>query len=80
VIWANGTPGTGGSDQIQIFTAAEIVFHTEIGKNYQLQSISSLGGGWQNIGAPVTGTGEAYSFVTPTRNHPQQFYRVVSTP
>jgi hypothetical protein len=80
VIWANGTPGTGGNDKIQIFTAAEVVFNTESGKTYQLQSISSLGGGWQNVGASVAGTGNSYSFVTPTRNNTQQFYRVVSTP
>lgn len=80
VIWANGKPGVGGNDKIQIFTAAEIVFNTEVGKTYQLQSISSLGGGWQNVGAAVAGTGNSYSFVTPTRNNTQQFYRVVSTP
>lgn len=80
VIWANGTPGVGGTDQIRIYTAAEIVFNTVVGKTYQLQAISTLGGGWQNVGAPVPGTGNPYSFVTPTRNFTQQFYRVVSTP
>jgi hypothetical protein len=80
VIWANGKPGVGGNDNIQIYTAAEVVFNTVAGKTYQLQSISSLGGGWQNVGAPVPGTGNSYSFVTPTRNNTQQFYRVVSTP
>jgi hypothetical protein len=57
-----------------------VVFNTELGKTYQLQAISTLGGGWLDVGAPVAGTGSSYSFVTPTRNNAQQFFRVVSTP
>jgi hypothetical protein len=64
------------TDKVQIFTAAEVVYNTEIGKTYQLQAISSLDGGWKNIGDPVAGTGTAVSFVTPTRTSQQQFYRV----
>lgn len=80
VVWVNAGPTPGGTNTIQIYTAAEVAFNTEVGKNYQLQAISNLGGGWQNVGSPVAGTGSAYSFVTPTRNNAQQFYRVVSTP
>lgn len=78
VVWANGTSIGGDANSIHIYTAAEIAFDTEVGKNYQIQAISSLGGGWQNIGTPIPGTGEAISYVTPTRANAQQFYRVVS--
>jgi hypothetical protein len=78
VVWANAgqVGGTNMTDKVQIFTAAEVVYNTEIGKTYQLQAISSLDGGWKNIGDPVAGTGTAVSFVTPTRTSQQQFYRV----
>jgi hypothetical protein len=82
VVWANGsaaiTPGS--TNAIQIFTAAEVVFTTEVGTTYQLQSISSLGSGWQNVGEPIAGNGLSMSFLTPTRNDPYQFYRVVHSP
>ena len=80
VVWANGSAIGGGNNTIRIYTAAEIVFNTEVGKTYQIQAISTLGGGWVNIGAPVAGTGQSVSYVTPTRSKLQQFYRVVSTP
>jgi hypothetical protein len=80
VVWANAGPTDGGTNTIQVYTAAEVAFNTEVGKTYQLQAISNLGGGWQNVGEPVAGTGNAYSFVTSTRNNAQQFFRVVSTP
>ncbi|HWH70486.1 MAG TPA: hypothetical protein VNT26_13950 [Candidatus Sulfotelmatobacter sp.] len=79
VVWANGTTLKGGAtNTVQIFTAAEVAFNTEAGKTYQLQAISSLGGGWQNVGTPITGTGAAMSYVTPTRPNLQQFFRVVT--
>jgi hypothetical protein len=80
VVWANGTSLGGGTNTIHIYTAAEIAFDTEIGRTYQIQAISSLGGGWQNIGTPIPGTGQAISYVTPTRPNAQQYYRVVSSP
>lgn len=78
VVWANGTSLGGGTNTLQIFTAAEVSFNTEIGKTYQLQGISSLGGGWQNIGNPIAGTGAAMSYVTPTRGNVQQYFRIES--
>jgi len=72
--------GTNMTDKIQIFTAAEVVYNTEVGKTYQLQAISSLDGGWKNVGEPVMGDGKAVSLVTPTRTSQQQFYRVQITP
>jgi len=80
VVWANQTTqdSPGNTNSIAIYTAAEVAFTTEAGKTYQLQGISSLGAGWQNVGLPITGTGSSMSFLTPTRNDPQQFFRVVS--
>lgn len=80
VVWANNTGIGGGTNTIHIYTAAEVVFDTEVGKTYQIQAVSNLGGGWQNIGAGIPGTGTAISYVTPTRSPAQQFYRVVHTP
>jgi hypothetical protein len=80
VVWANAGTIGGTNDTIRIYTAAEIAFDTQVGKTYQIQAVSSLGGGWQNIGTPIPGTGTAISYVTPTRSNAQQFYRVVHTP
>jgi hypothetical protein len=79
VVWANAGPG-GGTDVLQIYTAAEIVFPTQLGSTYQIQSISQINGTWQNIGSPIAGTGKSMSYVTPTRNNAQQYYRVSHTP
>jgi hypothetical protein len=80
VVWANGSAqiSPSNTNSIAIYTAAEVAFTTEVGKTYQLQGISSLGAGWQNIGSPITGTGSSMSFLTPTRNDQQQYFRVVS--
>jgi hypothetical protein len=78
VVWASGGKIGGGTNTIQIFRAAEISFNTEVGKTYQIQAISMLGAGWQNVGAPIPGTGAAISYVTPTRPNAQQYYRVVT--
>ena len=80
VVWAQGKSLTNpsGTNTIQIYTAAEVSFNTELGKTYQIQSVSSLSSGWQNVGKPISGTGNAISYVTPTRQNVQQFYRVYS--
>jgi hypothetical protein len=80
VVWNNVTALGGATNTVHIYTAAEVVFDTELGKTYQIQAISSLSGGWQSLGGPVQGTGASLSFLTPTRNNVQQFYRVMSTP
>lgn len=86
VVWANGknlvNPIVNPSDTntISIYTAAEVAFNTQVGKTYQIQSISSLSDGWTNVGAPIPGTGNPISYVTPTRANAQQFFRVVHTP
>jgi hypothetical protein len=80
VVWANGSRIGGSTNSIRIYLAAEIAFDTEVGVSYQIQAISTLGGGWTNVGAPIAGTGNAISYVTPTRSKLQQYYRVVHTP
>ncbi|MBI5385643.1 MAG: hypothetical protein HZA90_13275 [Verrucomicrobia bacterium] len=83
VVWADGKKLVnpyGATNTVYIFSAAEVAFNTEVGKSYQVQAISAFTGEWKNVGAPIVGTGNAASFVTPTRNDVQQFYRVVATP
>jgi hypothetical protein len=81
VVWADGNSLAnpyGTTNTIQIYTAAEVAFNTESNKTYQIQAASSVSSGWQNIGYPISGTGKAISYVTPTRQNVQQFYRVYS--
>jgi hypothetical protein len=81
VVWADGSSLNnpyGATNTIQIYTAAEVTFDTELSKTYQIQAASSISSGWQNIGMPILGTGKAASYVTPTRQNVQQFYRVYS--
>jgi hypothetical protein len=68
-----------GTNALTIYTAAEISFDTEVGKTYQLQSVSALSAGyeWQTIGTNIVGTGSVVSYVTPTRPNVQQYYRVI---
>jgi hypothetical protein len=85
VIWA-GADGTslvnppGTNTVIKVYTAAEIAFDTVIGKTYQIQAVSTVGGDWQNVGSPRAGTGNPISYTTPLRSKARQFYRVVITP
>ncbi|MGH7992733.1 MAG: hypothetical protein ACREDQ_04400, partial [Limisphaerales bacterium] len=82
VVWMNGKAlvNSGVTNTIAIYTAAEIAFNTQLGNTYQIQGISNLSGGWQNIGSPVLGTGNSISYVTPTRNNAQMFFRVITNP
>jgi hypothetical protein len=78
VVWVNGSSIGGDTNTIQIYRAAEISFDTEVGKTYQIQGIATVGGGWQNVGTPIQGTGTAISYVTPSRQNAQQYYRVMT--
>jgi hypothetical protein len=80
VIYVNGKSLISGTNTIAIFTAAEVVFNTEVGTTYTIQGISALTGIWQNISTNIPGTGTSVSYLTPTRNNVQMFYRVVHTP
>jgi hypothetical protein len=61
----------------EIYRAAEMVFFTEVGKQYQIQAIDKLGiGGWINVGDPIDGGGLIQQFIS-TRMTEKMFYRVV---
>ena len=70
----------GATNSLAIYTAAEVVFNTVVGESYQIQGITELTGGWQNISTNIPGTGTSVSYVTPTRGNAQWFFRVVQTP
>jgi nitrate reductase cytochrome c-type subunit len=81
VIYFDGnTVVNGSTNAIAIYTAAEIAFNTTVGESYQIQGISSLTSGWTDISTNIPGTGASISYVTPTRNNAQMFFRVVQTP
>jgi hypothetical protein len=80
VIYFNGKNVISGTNTIAIYTAAEVVFNTQIGTTYNIQGISALTGSWQNISTNIPGTGTSVSYLTPTRNNVKMFYRVVHTP
>ena len=70
----------GATNTVQIYTAAEVAFNTQPGTNYWVQGVSSLSGGWQNVSPMLPGNGLPYSYLTPTRNDVQQYFRVVHNP
>jgi hypothetical protein len=82
VVWASGKTliNSGVTNTIAIYTAAEVAFNTEVGKTYQIQGITELSGGWNNIGYPIPGTGNTVSYLTGTRTNLQMFFRVVINP
>jgi nitrate reductase cytochrome c-type subunit len=71
----NGTTNT-----IAIYKAAEIAFNTQVGTTYQIQGITALTGSWQNLSTNIPGTGGSISYLTPTRDNVQMFFRVLHTP
>ena len=70
----------GATNTIAIYTAAEIAFNTQVGTTYTIQGITALTGSWQNISTNIPGTGGSISYLTPTRDNVQMFYRVAHTP
>ncbi len=80
VMWASATGEDNTGMPTRIYTAAEIVFDTVVGTTYQVQSISSIGGTWQSVGAPIPGTGKVVSFMAPTRHNEQEYFQVVPVP
>jgi predicted CXXCH cytochrome family protein len=66
---------------VQIYTAAEIEFASQVGLKYQVQKVSDLTGAWMNVGSVTNGTGNNISMVTSTRTGPSQgYFRVVQVP
>ncbi len=81
VIYVNdGNVVNGQTNTVAIYTAAEISFNTQVGSTYTIQGITALTGNWSNISTNIPGTGNSVSYLTPTRNTAQMFYRVVHTP
>jgi hypothetical protein len=81
VIYVNGKNiVNGATNTVAIYTAAEIAFDTQVGTTYNIQGISALTGNWFNISTNIPGTGGSVSYVTPTRDNAQMFFRVVHTP
>ncbi len=84
VVYANGNAlgGNTKTNTLEIYTAADVSFDTVAGMTYQIQEVSSLSQGWQNVGSPlvVTATNAgSMSYLTPTVGNLQQFFRVVSS-
>ena len=80
VVYVNGKSVISGTNTIAIYTAAEVVFNTQVGATCQIQGISGLTGSWQNISTNIPGTGGSISYLTLTRSNMKMFYRVVHTP
>ncbi len=83
VVYANGNTlgGNSSSNSIEIYTAAQITFNTVAGTTYQIQEVSALSQGWQNVGTPIVATNTAsMSYLTPMQGNVQQYFRVVETP
>ena len=70
----------GATNTIAIYRAAEIAFDTQVGTTYTIQGIDALTGSWPNISTNIPGTGGSISYLTPTRNNEQMFFRVVHNP
>ena len=83
VVYANGNAlgGNTPTNTLAITTAADITWDTVAGTSYQIQEVTSLSGGWQNVGSPIAATNTAsLSYLTPTAGNVQQYFRVVSSP
>lgn len=66
---------------VKIYTAAEIEFASEIGKKYQVQTVSDFTSGWVNVGSVTNGTGNNISMVNSTRaGTGKGYFRVVQVP
>jgi hypothetical protein len=65
--------------QSMIYHAAELLFHTESGKTYQIQRIAELGTpqAWESVGPQVVGSGQMIQQFISTRVTDKYFYRVV---
>jgi hypothetical protein len=83
VVVFSGSGAAGGSTtNIQIYTAADIVWDAVANTSYQIQAINSVGGVWTDIGPPmVATTNGSMSYLTPTHGtYQQQYYRVQHNP
>lgn len=66
---------------VKIFGAAEVEFASEIGKKYQVQTVSDMTSSWLPVGAVTNGTGNNISMTVSTRTGGSQgYFRVVQVP
>ena len=66
-----GVSGSSATPQMQSY----------VGHNFQLQSTTTLGGTWQNVGSAQAGTGSILTFTDPDYSaSPAIFYRIVISP
>jgi hypothetical protein len=66
-------PASGESDATYSLTSAA----SALGHTYRLQTTTSLGGTWTDLGDPVLGTGSVLVFAAPyTAAEPSRFYRI----
>ena len=66
---------------VKIYTAAEVEFASELGKKYQVQTVSDITGTWLNVGSITNGTGNNISMVNSTRSGSGKgYFRVVQVP
>jgi hypothetical protein len=82
VVYANGNTlgGNTPTNALEIYTAADVTFDVAAGTTYQIQEVSALSGGWQNVGDPIVATNSSsVSYLTPTVGNVQQYFRVVQT-
>lgn len=82
IVYANGNSlgGNSTTNSLEISTAADITWNTVAGTTYQIQVVTSLSDGWQNVGNPIVATNTAsMSYLTPTAGNVQQFFRVMQT-
>jgi len=66
---------------IKIYGAAEVEFASQVGKKYQVQTVSDMTSTWLNVGAVTNGTGNNISMAVSTRiGGGQGYFRVVQVP
>jgi len=77
MMWGNATSEDNTGDGTSIYTAVELVFDTAVGTSYQVQSSLDSGVTWEDVGAPIAGTGKRVSFMAPTRHQDHELFQVV---
>lgn len=62
---------------VEIFTAVEIKFPSQINKKYQIQFLTEIDGPWSSFGDPIDGTGQFIYKLISTRDIDAKFFHVV---
>jgi len=66
---------------VKIYSAVEVEFASQVGKKYQVQTVSDMTSTWLNLGAVTNGTGNNISMAVSTRvGGGQGYFRVVQVP